>query len=170
MVLQHPSEKNHPLNTARFLPLGLANCELWVGERFPQLEQRIAAPGYQSAVLFPHPAALTLKAAAHSNKPWQIFVPDGTWRKAKLLMHLNPLLAQLPHLSLPPGNSAYIFRQSNIPNSHSTLEAVVTVLSALETNLDTPALLAPLHRLMADQKEAMGEKVFQRHYGGINHG
>src|SRR5699024_7167474 len=170
VVLQHPSETKHPLNTARFLSLGLANCELWVGEKFPQLEQRISDTHYHSAVLFPNEAPLTLSKASQNSKPWQIFVPDGTWRKAKLLMHLNPTLAELPHLRLPHVNSAYIFRHSKVPNSHSTLEAVATVLNALEPKIDTSVLLAPLHRLMADQKKAMGESIFQQHYGGSTHG
>lgn len=165
IVLQHPDETNHPLNTARFLPSGLANCELWVGETFPQLEQWVAHPEYQSAVLFPHDDAISPVQAANTSRPWQIFVPDGTWRKSKRLMHLNPTLAELPHMSLPEGHSAYIFRHSKVPNSHSTLEAATMALNALENSIDTATLLAPLHRLMADQKTAMGEAIFAQHYG-----
>ena len=165
IILQHPSEAKHPLNTARFLALGLTNCELRVGETFPELEQWLSNPHYQNAVLFPHLNAVTASASTQCSQPLQLFVPDGTWRKAKLLMHLNPLLTELPHLSLPQGKSAYVLRHSKVPNSHSTLEAVSAVLATLEPTLDIPALLAPLHRLMADQRAAMGEKLYQQHYG-----
>lgn len=164
-MLQHPSETQHPLNTARFLPIGLAHCELLIGETFPQIAAMLANPNYQSALLFPHSQALTATEITTPKKPWQIFIPDGTWRKAKLLLHLNPKLTELPHISLPSGESAYVFRRSPIPNSHSTLEAATAVLALLEPELNRSMLLAPLHRLMADQREAMGDTIFQQHYG-----
>ncbi|WP_422450168.1 MULTISPECIES: DTW domain-containing protein [unclassified Endozoicomonas] len=34
IILQHPRESRHPLNTARILELGIGNCEVWVGEDF----------------------------------------------------------------------------------------------------------------------------------------
>lgn len=164
VVLQHPSETKHPLNTARFLPIGLANCDLLIGENFPQITPMLANPNYQSALLFPHSQALAPTEIINPQKPWQIFIPDGTWRKAKLLLHLNPQLTALPHISVPPAESAYIFRRSPVPNSHSTLEATTAVLATLEPELDGSLLLAPLHRLMADQREAMGDTIFQQHY------
>src|SRR5699024_2571139 len=92
VVLQHPSEEKHPLNTARFLPIGLAQCTLHVGEEFPFLAEWIADPRYRSAVLFPHAHALTPQPlTGPEDVPWQLFVPDGTWRKAKRIMHANPV-------------------------------------------------------------------------------
>ncbi|NLC35886.1 MAG: DTW domain-containing protein, partial [Alcaligenaceae bacterium] len=43
LVLQHPDEARHPLNTARLAVLGLARAELLVGETFPQLAEKLAA-------------------------------------------------------------------------------------------------------------------------------
>ena len=39
LLLQHPSEVNHALNTARLAALGLTNAELRVGEVFEDLPQ-----------------------------------------------------------------------------------------------------------------------------------
>ena len=45
LLLQHPSEVNHALNTARLAALGLRNAELRVGEVFEDLEQWLTQPG-----------------------------------------------------------------------------------------------------------------------------
>src|SRR5690606_8570550 len=39
LILQHPSEASHALNTARLAALGLRNAELRVGEVFDELPQ-----------------------------------------------------------------------------------------------------------------------------------
>lgn len=44
VLLQHPSEVRHALNTARLAGLGLRNAELRVGEVFDDLHDLIATP------------------------------------------------------------------------------------------------------------------------------
>ena len=46
LVLQHPSEVGHALNTAGLAVLGLRNAELRVGERFAEETWRV--PGYRA--------------------------------------------------------------------------------------------------------------------------
>lgn len=166
VVLQHPSEEKHPLNTARFLPIGLAQCTLHVGEVFPFIAEWIADPRYRSAVLFPHADAVQPQPlTGPEDVPWQLFVPDGTWRKAKRIMHMNPALQALPHVALPEGApSAYTLRHTTQANAYCTLEAVVAAVQGYEPWLNVEYLLAPLHQLMRDQRHAMGEEVFQQHY------
>ena len=53
LILQHPSEVNHALNTARLAALGLNNAELIVGEVFDDLPALLNPPGYQARLLFP---------------------------------------------------------------------------------------------------------------------
>ena len=53
LLLQHPSEVNHALNTARLAALGLNNAELIVGEVFEDLPALLNQPGYQARLLFP---------------------------------------------------------------------------------------------------------------------
>lgn len=43
LVLQHPEEHMHPLNTARLAVLGLQNAELLIGESFPDLVSRLTS-------------------------------------------------------------------------------------------------------------------------------
>ena len=48
LLLQHPSEVGHALNTARLADLGLLNAELRVGEVFEDLATLLNPPGYQA--------------------------------------------------------------------------------------------------------------------------
>ncbi|HSX70781.1 MAG TPA: DTW domain-containing protein, partial [Pseudomonas sp.] len=50
LILQHPDEVGHALNTARLAALGLANAELRVGEYFADLA---LDPAYRACLLFP---------------------------------------------------------------------------------------------------------------------
>ena len=103
LVLQHPSEVNHALNTARLAALGLNNAQLVVGEVFDDLQTLLNPPGYQARLLFPADDAQPLQAYGPVDQPLLLVVPDGTWRKARKLLHLNPLLAALPRVSLAEG-------------------------------------------------------------------
>lgn len=96
LLLQHPSEVNHALNTARLAALGLRNAELIVGEVFEDLPRLLNQAGYQAQLLFPANDAQPLQTYGPSDEPLLLVVPDGTWRKARKLLHLNPLLAALP--------------------------------------------------------------------------
>lgn len=100
LILQHPDEVSHALNTARLAALGLVNAQLCVGEVFDDLHTLLNPPGYQARLLFPGDAAETLTAYAPDATPMLLVVPDGTWRKARKLLHLNPLLAALPRVTL----------------------------------------------------------------------
>src|SRR5690606_238403 len=67
LVLQHPDEAKHPLNTARLAVLGLSHAELWVGEQFAELEALIASAS-QAVLLFPsNDESVTLPAAGESS-------------------------------------------------------------------------------------------------------
>ena len=103
LLLQHPSEVNHALNTARLAALGLVNAQLVVGEVFEDLQALLNPPGYQARLLFPDENAQPLQAYTPSDEPLLLVVPDGTWRKARKLLHLNPLLAALPRVTLAEG-------------------------------------------------------------------
>ncbi|WP_029573637.1 tRNA-uridine aminocarboxypropyltransferase, partial [Pseudomonas syringae] len=102
LILQHPDEVSHALNTARLAALGLVNAQLLVGEVFDDLQQILNPPGYQPRLLFPGEAAQTPTPYAQDSLPMLLVVPDGTWRKARKLLHLNPLLAELPRVT--PGD------------------------------------------------------------------
>ena len=166
LLLQHPSEVNHALNTARLAALGLVNAQLVVGEVFENLQGLLNPPGYQARLLFPAEDAQPLQAYTPSDEPLLLVVPDGTWRKARKLLHLNPLLAALPRVTLAEGAvSRYRLRKAPGPGALSTVEAIVQALQVLEAPTSFEPLLKPFEALIDGQIAAMGDEVFQRNHG-----
>ena len=167
VVLQHPSETAHALNTARQAVLGLVNAELRIGEVFDDLHTLLATPGYRPALLFPGDEAEVLQGYGQDvDLPLMLIVPDGTWRKARKMLYLNPLLEALPRVALgnvPP--SRYRLRKAPEPGALSTLEAVVQALNVLEAPSGFAALLRPFEALIEGQISAMGQETFERNHG-----
>ncbi len=168
LILQHPSETGHALNTARLAALGLVNAELRTGAVFTDLP---ADDGLESYLLFPGEHAVSLAELAGDAKPLRLIVPDGTWRKARKLLHLNPHLASLPRAALPEGlASRYRLRKAPMPGALSTLEAIVVALNTLEGAGRFDALLRPFEAMIDAQIAAMGAEVFQRNHGSHQQG
>jgi DTW domain-containing protein len=166
LLLQHPSEVNHALNTARLAALGLNNAQLVVGEVFDDLPALLNVPGYQARLLFPADDAQPLQGYGPSDQPLLLVVPDGTWRKAKKMLHLNPLLAALPRVTLADGAvSRYRLRKAPGPGALSTIEAIVQALQVLEAPTCFEALLKPFDALIEGQIAAMGPAVFEKNHG-----
>ena len=153
LILQHPSEVNHALNTARLAALGLNNAELIVGEVFDDLPALLNPPGYQARLLFPADDAQPLEAyrsegGETGSMSMLLVVPDGTWRKARKLLHLNPLLAALPRVTLAQTvPSRYRLRKAPGPGALSTVEAIVQALQTLEAPKPFDALLRPFEEI-----------------------
>lgn len=167
LVLQHPDEVDHALNTANLAVLGLRNATLQVGEVFESLPQWLSQPGYRTRLLFPGDDAqpLTCTAGEEDGRPVRLVVPDGTWRKARKLLHLNPALAALPRVTLTDmAPSRYRLRKAPMEGSLSTLEAIVAALDVLEAPADYQALLKPFDALIEGQIAAMGEETFRRNH------
>jgi DTW domain-containing protein YfiP len=165
LLLQHPSEVNHALNTARLAALGLNNAELIVGEVFEDLPVLLNRPGYTAGLLFPGEEAQPMKAYGCSDESMLLVVPDGTWRKARKMLHLNPLLAALPRVTLAEGGvSRYRLRKAPGPGALSTVEAIVQALETLEAPTSFAPLLKPFEALIEGQIAAMGEEVYQRNH------
>jgi len=162
LILQHPSEAGHALNTARLAALGLRNAQLKIAERF---EEDVDAdrPSY---LLFPGKGALPVSSLADAGSSLRLIVPDGTWRKARKLLHVNPWLAALPRVELPAGlTSRYRLRKAPMPGALSTIEAIVAALDILESPRRYDELLRPFEALIEGQISAMGPEVFQRNHG-----
>ncbi|MBO9355564.1 DTW domain-containing protein [Bordetella petrii] len=172
VVLQHPDEARHALNTARLAVLGLRNASLHVGRHF---EARLwEVPGYRPWLLFPGEGAQVLGPAgvaeaadggegAGARLPRLLVVPDGTWRHARQLVAAHPGLADLPRATLPAGlESRYRVRHAGLPQALSTIEAVAAALDALEAPRSYAALLKPFDMLVAGQIAAMGQERYER--------
>jgi len=163
LILQHRSEAGHALNTARLAALGLRNAQLRIGERFEEQAEQ----GRQSYLLFPGEDAVALSSLVACHEPLRLIVPDGTWRKARKLLHVNPWLAALPRVALPEGLvSRYRLRKAPMPGALSTLEAIVTALNTLEGPGRFDDLLRPFEALIEGQIDAMGEDVYRRNHAG----
>lgn len=167
VLLQHPSETAHALNTARLAALGLVNAQLRIGEVFDDLDELLGTPGYRPVLLFPGDQAQALTAYGEADDtPLLLIVPDGTWRKARKMLYLNPLLAALPRVTLGQvAPSRYRLRKAPEPGAVSTLEAVVQALNVLEQPASFDALLRPFEALIEGQIKAMGVETFERNHG-----
>jgi DTW domain-containing protein YfiP len=143
LILQHPMEVGNAKGSARLLHLSLSNSRLEVGEQFDEAQLRSwLSPQRRSVLLYPdtEDAALGLAAPqpfdpAWLDQPLRLVVLDGTWRKSRKMLYLNPLLQTLPRLPLrdtPP--SHYLIRKARLPDQLSTLEATVYALAQLEND------------------------------------
>ena len=143
LVLQHPLEADNPKGTARLLQLSLQSSRLLCGEVFDPLAWQPPGNTRHNLLLYPdlgsdrgaggpEPSAPTPEVLQDPSQ-LRLIVPDGTWRKSRKLLYLNPALQQLPRLSLqdlPVSN--YRIRRAHRPNQLSTLEAVCAALAQLE--------------------------------------
>jgi DTW domain-containing protein YfiP len=141
LILQHPMEVANAKGSSRLLHLSLSNSRLEVGETF-NLE-KLLSPDRRSVLLYPDTAAeksLGLAAPQPFDPAWlqepqrlRLVVLDGTWRKSRKMLYLNPALQSLPRLPLrdtPP--SHYLIRKAHLPDQLSTLEATIYALAQLE--------------------------------------
>ena len=153
LILQDPGEAGQAKGTAALLARCLRQVELRVGERF---EPPASMEGL--VLLYPEtPGDVTLAAPAPA--PWPSGSPpghgltrlvalDGTWRRSRRLLHLNPWLQTLPRLTLEaPPPSRYAIRKARASLQRSTLEACALALAALDGD---EARYAPLWRAMDD--------------------
>ena len=166
LVLQHPNESKHPLNTARLAVLGLKQSQLWVGEHFAQLDDRLATVE-TAFLLFPanEHSLIQPLAALDKESSSLLIVPDGTWRNVRKIIGLNPVLSTLPHLSLPLGQpSQYRVRKTSETAAVSTIEAITRALTFLEPGQDFAPLLTPFSLMIEQQIQAMGAQVYARNY------
>lgn len=143
LILQHPLEADNPKGTARLLHLSLPHSRLRIGELLEPVDWQPADSARHTLLLYPdlpsdRAAGLPAPPAADPGllqNPTQLrlIVLDGTWRKTRRMLHLNPALQQLPRLSLqhlPASN--YHIRRARRPDQLSTLEAVCAALAQLE--------------------------------------
>ena len=109
----------------------------------------------QPVLLYPGDAGVTadpeaLSGGAHR---FRLVVMDGTWRKSRKMLHLNPQLQALPRCALVGvAPSRYVIRKAHAPHQLSTLEATCAALAQLEGQPEkyTP-LLAAMDGLVAQQ-------------------
>nr|WP_315391725.1 tRNA-uridine aminocarboxypropyltransferase [uncultured Duganella sp.] len=144
LILQHPMEVSNAKGSARLLHLSLSNSRLECGEAFaPECLVDLLSSDRHNVLLYPETVedkSLGLATPAPLDQRWladperlRLVVLDGTWRKSRKMLYLNPALQVLPRLPLrdtPP--SHYLIRKAHLPDQLSTLEATVYALAMLE--------------------------------------
>ena len=158
VLLQHLLEAIHAKGSARLLHLSLPRSVLAIGEVFAEdaLQALISAPLHSPApatanplkymlLLYPDspqdptlgmpaPPALSPELLRDPSR-LRLVVLDGTWHKSRKMLYLNPLLQQLPRLTLRDlPASRYRIRKAHQPDQLSTLEATCTALAQLEAS------------------------------------
>ncbi|MBG6077219.1 tRNA-uridine aminocarboxypropyltransferase [Polaromonas sp. CG_9.11] len=159
LILQHPLEVDNPKGSARLLHLSLPRSRLVTGEVFDLPALLADLPGTRNAsgspkhnlLLYPQTpqnqppgiAPLELAPGAVDDPArLRLVVLDGTWRKSRKMLYSNPLLQQLPRLTLQDvGASHYLIRKAHRPDQLSTLEATCAALAQLHGDA---GLLQPL--------------------------
>ncbi|WP_159911213.1 tRNA-uridine aminocarboxypropyltransferase [Pantoea sp. 18069] len=175
LILQHPLEVHEAKGTARLLHLSLPRSRMEIGEQFDALQLQgwieqdwhgdALAPAPHAVLLYPqapHDPALPLAPAPPLPAQWlqdpahlRLVVIDGTWRKSRKMLYLNPQLQQLPRLALRDlPASRYAIRRAHRPGQLSTLEATCCALAQLEpANHALERLLQAMDALVARQSQ-----------------
>ena len=173
LILQHPSEVTQAKGSARLLHLSLQRSLMVTGEVFDKqmLGSLLNTQHYDTVLLYPDsgqdmtlglslalesapaPAVKLTLAAAQDPARVRLVVLDGTWRKSRKMLYLNPLLQQLPRLSLQQHTaSRYSIRTAQKPHQLSTLEATCAALAHIEGSATSFApLLAAFDGFVAQQ-------------------
>jgi DTW domain-containing protein YfiP len=172
VVLQHPLEVGQAKGSGRLLHLSLQHSALVIGEVFAEaaLQALISAPLWATSerprhtlLLYPEspqdqapglraPPALA-PASWGDASGLRLIVLDGTWRKSRKMLYLNPLLQPLPRLALQDmPASRYRIRKAHKPDQLSTLEATCAALAQLEGQAEPfEALLTAFDGFVAQQ-------------------
>lgn len=172
LILMHPMEVHEAKGTGHLLHLCLPHSRVMVGEEFDaaELEQALyggwaswasradSAPRH-SLLLYPdtaqQDAALGLAAASPLPLPWpqpperlRLVVIDGTWRKSRKMLYLNPALQALPRLPLQNvEDSGYAIRKAHLPGQLSSFEAAAQALAQLHNWSADGVANATLHEV-----------------------
>lgn len=171
IILQHPSEENKPLGTARILSLSLPNSHLFLGENFShhdELNTMLQDERYHTVILYPGEEATEVAEVrqAQGDKALRVILLDGTWKKAFKMWKLSKNLHALPLVRLPLDiQGDYRIRKAPSANALSTVEAGYHLLTLSEPDVEFEALLTAFNQMIEFQIQQMPPGVFERNYG-----
>ena len=168
VILQHPLEVQNAKGSARLLHLSLAGSQICIGEKFEEslLKSLVDVPGKRSVLLYPDtpqqegvgvmPAPVLDAALLTQPDKIRLIVLDGTWRKSRKILYLNPLLQALPRLPLrDTATSLYRIRKAHKPDQLSSLEATCYALMMLENTVEKYQPLLDTFDGFVRQQEAL---------------
>ena len=161
VILQHPRERDVPINTARIAALCLPNAQLHVGIKFggtKALADATSDPAHPPILLYPAPDAVDIEAHP-PDSPRTLIVLDGTWWQASKLWKENPELHAIPRYAFRPrAPSDYRIRKEPQEDYVSTLEALAHVLGVLEGDSERLLAMREPFRAMVDAQLAHAAK------------
>ena len=137
-MLVHVRELSLASNTAHLVNRVLSNSEILIRGQMDsplQLDGVIDA-NCRPLFLFPDESAQVLDEQFVKNNPgpYQLIVPDGSWRQAKKFKKREKILASIPSVKLESARpSEYILRKEPSPTSLCTFEAIARALGILES-------------------------------------
>lgn len=153
LFLQHPNERKMPVNTARLAHLSLAKSRLVHGVSFgPESVMGAMLPRRDKVgILFPSPQAKELCDAPEDLET--LVVIDGTWREAKKMIWLSPILSEFPHYAFVPEKpSNYRIRKEPKESFISSIEATVAALRIMDRDPEKYSELLALFDRMVDRQ------------------
>jgi len=172
IVLQHPGETKHALNTAHLAKLCLPKLDIWSHCDFNQDERLntliAGTPG--PYLLFPQEDALTLDSSSVTSALFDpsapIIILDGTWRKCYRILRSTPALQCLTAIQFEPAEkSNYRIRKSPNEQALSTIEAIYSLLSLIEQDSNKFRPLLTIFNAMIEQQISyMGQETYQKNY------
>ena len=165
IILQHPSEKKHPLNTVKLMKLCFKNIQIFVGENFTEHEElNLIIERNLKYVGLVYPDQ-NITSNAEKTDIRILILLDGTWKKTFKIYSLSKNLHSLPKISfLENVSSNYRIRSSSKSNTLSTLEAANLALELIEPSLKTYELNNLFDKMINFQIEKMGPEIFQKNY------
>lgn len=143
IILIHPKEARHQkTGTGKLTHLSIKDSELIKGIDFTdniRVNELINNKSYFPVLLYPSNNALNIDDKAFynslNNKKLLIFILDGTWWQAKVMIRESKNLHLIPHLSFKKKYiSKFFFKKQPKKNYLSTIESVYYLLLSLKKN------------------------------------
>lgn len=153
VVVQHPRESFHPLNTARIAEGCLQRVQV-VRARPSEVDAELSTLDLppDAALLFPAADAQDIDELTADQRPSCVVVLDGTWHHARTLKRDCPRLAALPRIRFtPPAPSEYRIRREPQSDYLSTIESIAHVLERLEPETSGIERLRESFRTLVDR-------------------
>jgi len=161
VIAQHPRERKRTVGTARIAHLGLKSSQILCDfdlEGDPRVGALLDDRTRSCVVLYPGVDALDLSALSMKerseklNTQLTVFVIDGTWATARVLLARNPRIAALPRISFNSQSpSEYGFRRQPNEQCLSTVEAVCRLIELMEPEVDPSPLMQVFRKMVKGQ-------------------
>lgn len=173
ILLQHPKERKNSIGTARMTHLCLANSQLIPGVEFetdPRVSEILSDPLRHCVVLFPGGVLLDrgeerkefVESAVRGGRRITVFVIDGTWPHAKVMVRRSPRLAALPRVGFDPDRpSQYRVRKQPAQHCLSTIEAVHRLIQILDPSAPADRLMEQFLGMVNRQVECAGQRALR---------